>query len=69
MVWETSFSKFSDVLPACTSARANGNLQSICLGANILSRVAKSEGRLFPCVDFNGDILLLKALRVNSRSS
>ena len=31
------FSKFSDVLPAFTCARAIGNLSSICLGVNILS--------------------------------
>ena len=32
-----SFSKFSDVLPACTCASAIGNIWSICLGVNILS--------------------------------
>ena len=31
------FSKFSDVLPAFTCARAIGNLSIICLGVNILS--------------------------------
>ena len=36
-----SFSKFSDVLPAFTCARAIGNLWSICLEVNIL--------RPFPC--------------------
>ena len=37
MIWQISFSMFSDVLPAFTSARAIGNLWSICLGVNILS--------------------------------
>ena len=37
IIWRISFSKFSDVLPAFTCARAVGNLWSICLGVNILS--------------------------------
>ena len=49
------------MLPTCTCARATGNPRSICLGAKILSPS--------PCVDFNGNIPLLKALRVNSRLS
>ena len=32
-----SFSTFSDVLPACTCARAIDNLWSICVGVNILN--------------------------------
>ena len=43
-----------------------------CLGVNILSRLAKSEGcdvnireHPFPCISFIGNIPLLKALRVN----
>ena len=32
-----SFSKFSGILPAFTSARGIGNLWSICLGVNIMS--------------------------------
>ena len=36
MIWRISFSKFSDVLPAFTCARAVGNLWSICLGVDIL---------------------------------
>ena len=56
-----SFSKFSDVLPAFTCARAIGNLRSICLGVNILSPS--------PCVTFIRNISLSKALRVNCRSS
>ena len=59
MIRRISFSKFSDVLSAGTCASAVGNLRSICLGANILSS--------FPCGDFNGNIALLKVLRVNSR--
>ena len=52
---------FSDVLTVFTCAEATGNLWSICLGVNIFN--------LFACDGFNGDILLLKALRVNSRRS
>ena len=36
MICLISFSKFSDVLPAFTCARAIGNLWTICLGVNIL---------------------------------
>ena len=54
-----SFSKFSDVLPAVTCERAIG------LEVSILSGVAKSEGRPFPCVAFIGNIPLLKTLKVN----
>ena len=53
------FSKFSDMLPAFTCAKAIGNLWSICLGVNIFTP--------FLYVTFIGNILLLKALRVNSR--
>ena len=38
MILCISFSKFSDVLPAFTRARAIGNLWSICLEVNILRR-------------------------------
>ena len=37
MIWQISFSKFSDVLSAFTCATAVGNLWSIWLGVNILS--------------------------------
>ena len=50
-----SFSKFSDVLPAFTYARAIGNLRSFCLGVDVLNS--------FPCVAFIGNIRLLEALR------
>ena len=43
-----SFGKFSDVLPVFTCARAIVNLQSICLGVNVVNP--------FPCIGFNGDI-------------
>ena len=66
-IWKISFNAFPGVLPTSTCTRATGNLWRISLGANILSRVAKSKAGLFACVDFNGNILLLKALRVNSR--
>ena len=49
-----------ELLPAFTCSRAIGNLQSICLRGNILSPV--------PFVDFDGNILLLKAWRANSAS-
>ena len=35
MIYLILFSKFSDVLPAFTFARAIGSLWSICLGVNI----------------------------------
>ena len=74
MICPISFNKFSDVLPACTCARATDKLRSICLGVNILNFIrskilAKFEKRPFLCVDFNGNNPLLKALRVDSRSS
>ena len=69
MVCLISFSKFSDVLPAFTCARAIGSLRSICLGVNILSSVAKSKGCPLPCVDVIGNIPPLKALRNNSHPS
>ena len=37
MICLTSCSKFWDVLPAFTCARATGNLESICLGVNIFN--------------------------------
>ena len=37
MIFLVSFSKFSDVLPAFTCARAINNLLDICVGVNILS--------------------------------
>ena len=55
------FSKFSDVLPAFTYARAIGNLLGICLRFNILSPS--------PFVAFLGNIPLLKALRITSQTS
>ena len=48
MIRMISFSQSSNVLPAFTCARAIGNLSSICLGVNILSSIAKSEGRPAP---------------------
>ena len=36
MIWQISFSKFSDVLTASTCAKAIGNFCSISLGVNIL---------------------------------
>ena len=56
-----SFSKFSDVLPVFTCERAIGNLWSIYLGVNVFNP--------FPFDDCNGNIALLKALKVNSRPS
>lgn len=70
--WWTSFSKCSDVLPAFTCLRTNGNLWSIFIGDNILRYVqletlakrAKFEACRFPCVSFPfGKMLLLKPLR------
>ena len=58
MIWQISFSKFSNVLTAFTCASAIGNLWSTCLGVNIL-RCELSETlalwgdiprRSFPCV-------------------
>ena len=59
------FSKFSDVLPAFTCARAIGNLWGICLGVNIL-RLEWSEKPVPLPVVFIGNILLSKALRTLS---
>ena len=42
MICLTSFSKFSDVVPALTCVSAIGNLGNICLRVNMLSP--------FPCV-------------------
>ena len=61
MISLISFSKFSDVLPAFTCARAIGKVWNNCLGDNILSSL--------PYVNFIGNIPLSKALRVNSRST
>ena len=60
MICLISLSKFSDVLPAFTCARAIGKLLNNCLGDNILSSLSY--------VDFIGNIPLSKTLRVNSRS-
>ena len=60
VIWRISFGKFSDVLPAFTCAKAIVNLQSICLGVNVVNP--------FPCIGFNGDIPFLKPLAVNSWS-
>ena len=56
MIWQILFNKFSDVIPACTCVGATGKLQKICLGVDILCRVAMSEGPSFPFVDFNRSI-------------
>ena len=56
MICLISFSKFSDVLPAFTSASAIGSHCSICFGVNILiclrsetvATRAKSEGSPLP---------------------
>ena len=64
MIRQMLFRKFSEVLPALSSARAIGNLWSICLEVNTLrhersetsttrSTRAKSEGRPIPLVDDN----------------
>ena len=50
IIWWISFSKFSDVLPAFTCARAIYNIWSICLGANILRVEAKSDRCPFPLI-------------------
>ena len=56
IIWQISFSKFSDVLLAFTCASAIDDLWSICLGVNILIP--------FPCVSFPvGNIFLSKTLR------
>ena len=77
MICPILFSKFSDILPVFSCARATGNLRSIGFEVNILSQVqletlptrAKSKTLAFPCVDFNRIILLLQALRANFRTS
>ena len=61
MISRILFSKFGDVFPAFTCARAIGNHWSICLGVNILYPV--------PVVDFNGNNPLLKALITSSLPS
>ena len=61
MIFLISFSKFSDVLQTFTFTRAIGNLWSIESRVNALSPL--------PCVDFHGNMPLLKALKVNSRPS
>ena len=58
MIWRISFSTFSDLLHTSTCGSVIGNIQRICIGVNILGH--------FPCVGFNGNIRLLKALKVNS---
>ena len=52
------FSKFSDMLPVSTCARAIGNLWKICLGINVFNP--------FPCLSFIRNNPLLKSLIVNS---
>ena len=77
MICPILFSKFLDVLPVFTCARATVNLQSIGFEVNIFSQVqletlptrAKSKKLGFPCVDFNRIVLVLKALRANFRPS
>ena len=67
MICLTSFSKFSDVLPAFTCARTIGDLWNICLRVNIL-RLEWSKTlseKPAPSV-FIGNILLSKALRTLS---
>ena len=67
MICLTSFSKFSDVLPAFTCARTIGDLWNICLRVNIL-RLEWSKTlseKPAPSV-FIRNILLSKALRTLS---
>ena len=67
MICLTSFSKFSDVLPAFTCARTIGDLGNICLRVNIL-RLEWSKTlseKPAPSI-FIGNILLSKALRTLS---
>ena len=70
----TSFSKFSDALPAFTCTSTIGNLQSICLGVNILcclqsetlamqATLSKILVNFLPCFPF-GNIPPSKALRM-----
>ena len=47
MIWRISFIKFSDVLPAFTSAGAISSLWSICLRVDIFRRVVKPHGSYF----------------------
>ena len=61
IIYLISFSNFSDALPDFTCASAIGNLWSIYLGVNIFNPI--------PFVSFIGSILLLKALKANSRPS
>ena len=58
LVYLISFSKFSDVFPAFTCARAIANLWNIFLGVNILSLVAKSEAHALPFAVFFKNIPL-----------
>ena len=70
MTFLISFSKFSDVLPAFTCAKAIDNHWSICLGVNIF-RLEWSETlskKPVPAI-FIGNILLSKALRTLSLTS
>ena len=55
------------MLSEFTCVRAIGKFWNICLGVNILSRVAKSGRSRLPCADFIENILLLKVLTTNSR--
>ena len=70
MICMISFSKFSDMLPAFTCARAIGNLWSICLGVNNwgLELSETLSEKPMPSI-FIGNILLSKALRTLSLSS
>ena len=63
IIWRISFSRFSDVLPPFTWARAIGNLWSICLGVNILIHVAKSEKCPSPLVAFS-EIFQIQNLQI-----
>ena len=75
LIWQISFSKFSDVLRAFTCASAIVNPWSICLGVSVLrgewsetlARWAKSEERPFLWVGFIV-LLPLKALIFNCKS-
>ena len=65
LIFQISFSKFSNVLHAFTCA-STGNLFSFCLWVNILRCKAKSERRFMPSICSTENITLLKALRTFS---
>ena len=69
LIFQISFSKFSNVLHAFTCASATGNLFSFCLRVNILRCKAKSERCFVPSICSTENITLLKALRTFSLRS